>query len=78
MSGNVWEWCEDVRHDNYNDAPKDGSAWTIGGNQDIRMVRGGSWDFNDFSCTVSNRGSKLPNFRYIIYGLCSVLVLKYR
>ena len=21
MTGNLWEWCEDVWHDNYNDAP---------------------------------------------------------
>src|SRR5262245_43552542 len=27
MSGNVWEWIEDCWHWNYEDAPKDGSAW---------------------------------------------------
>lgn len=27
MSGNVWEWCEDDYHDNYEGAPNDGSAW---------------------------------------------------
>ena len=26
MLGNVWEWCEDGWHDNYDDAPTDGSA----------------------------------------------------
>jgi len=25
--GNVWEWCEDVWHIDYNLAPTDGSAW---------------------------------------------------
>lgn len=27
MHGNVWEWCLDHWHDNYNGAPTDGSAW---------------------------------------------------
>jgi formylglycine-generating enzyme required for sulfatase activity len=43
MHGNVWEWCEDVWHENYNGAPTDGSAWLTGGEQGIRALRGGSW-----------------------------------
>jgi formylglycine-generating enzyme required for sulfatase activity len=43
MHGNVWEWCQDVWHDNYEGAPTDGSAWMEGGNQEGRVVRGGSW-----------------------------------
>ncbi|MFB2834219.1 formylglycine-generating enzyme family protein [Floridanema evergladense] len=27
MHGNVWEWCLDDWHDNYRNAPTDGSAW---------------------------------------------------
>ncbi|MFM7794509.1 MAG: formylglycine-generating enzyme family protein, partial [Microcystis panniformis] len=27
MHGNVWEWCMDDWHDNYDGAPTDGSAW---------------------------------------------------
>jgi formylglycine-generating enzyme required for sulfatase activity len=43
MHGNVWEWTQDVWHDNYTGAPTDGSAWLDGGNQKQRVRRGGSW-----------------------------------
>jgi formylglycine-generating enzyme required for sulfatase activity len=43
MHGNVWEWVEDVWHDDYNGAPDDGRAWTERGDQGRRVVRGGSW-----------------------------------
>jgi formylglycine-generating enzyme required for sulfatase activity len=43
MHGNVWEWCEDVWHDSYKDAPSDGSAWLSGGDSSRRMLRGGSF-----------------------------------
>jgi formylglycine-generating enzyme required for sulfatase activity len=41
--GNVWEWCEDVWHATYDDAPMDGSAWLKPGDARVRVVRGGSW-----------------------------------
>jgi len=43
MSGNVYEWCQDVWHDSYEGAPTDGSAWLKGGDQARRVLRGGSW-----------------------------------
>jgi formylglycine-generating enzyme required for sulfatase activity len=42
MLGNVWEWVEDCYHDSYDDAPKDGSAWTNGDCKE-HVSRGGSW-----------------------------------
>ena len=44
MHGNVWEWVADCWHENYARAPRDGSAWTQGGNCGRRVLRGGSWD----------------------------------
>jgi formylglycine-generating enzyme required for sulfatase activity len=45
MYGNVWEWLEDTYHDNYKDAPKDGSAWIYPTkNIDVRVLRGGAWN----------------------------------
>ncbi|MDF5732129.1 MAG: formylglycine-generating enzyme family protein [Rhizonema sp. PD38] len=45
MHGNVWEWCSDHWHDNYQGAPTDGSAWTDENENDNHfwLLRGGSW-----------------------------------
>ena len=43
MSGNVWEWCEDKWHSNYDGAPTNGSAWTSSGRGSYRVERGGAW-----------------------------------
>jgi len=44
-AGNVWKWAQDCWHENYQNAPLDGSAWlqSHGGDCDRRVVRGGSW-----------------------------------
>ena len=44
-AGNVWELTQDCWHDNYQNAPNDGFAWTDinGGECNDRVVRGGSW-----------------------------------
>jgi formylglycine-generating enzyme required for sulfatase activity len=43
VHGKVWEWCEDIWHDDYNGAPADASAWVQGGHANYRVLRGGSW-----------------------------------
>ena len=43
MHGNVWEWVEDCWHNWYYGAPEDGSAWTLSGYCDERVIRGGAW-----------------------------------
>jgi hypothetical protein len=42
MHGNVWEWCVDKWHGDYEGAPIDGSAW-LSGEGSGRVIRGGSW-----------------------------------
>ncbi|MEA5528717.1 formylglycine-generating enzyme family protein [Dolichospermum sp. UHCC 0684] len=54
MHGNVWEWCEDSWHDNYKNAPKNGSAW-IGQDNASKVLRGGSWYFNTRDCRSASR-----------------------
>ena len=43
MHGNVWEWCMDHWHSNYDGAPTDGSAWLDNTKDGDRIQRGGSW-----------------------------------
>jgi formylglycine-generating enzyme required for sulfatase activity len=55
VHGNVWEWCEDIWHDSYAGAPNDGSAWTDGGDQSRRVVRGGAWNYAPRLLRSANR-----------------------
>lgn len=73
MHGNVWEWCEDVWHENYNGAPNDGSAWLTGGEQNRRALRGGSWNFIANDCRSANRLRVLADDRVGIIGFRVVL-----
>src|SRR5262249_37888830 len=60
MAGNVWEWVEDVLHENYKGAPTDGSAWIQGGDPRYtrcRVVRGGSWFIHPQHLRVAQRSS---------------------
>jgi formylglycine-generating enzyme required for sulfatase activity len=73
MHGNVWEWCEDVYHNDYNGAPTDGSAWLNGGDQRDRTMRGGSWNNDGSNCRSSKRAwnelsvrSKNVGFRVVV------------
>ncbi|WAL60118.1 formylglycine-generating enzyme family protein [Thermocoleostomius sinensis A174] len=63
MHGNVWEWCQDVWHENYAGAPTDGSAWIEGGESNNRLLRGGSWNNNPRNCRSANRNRNLPDNR---------------
>lgn len=57
MHGNVWEWCLDHWHDNYEGAPTDGSAWVdLDPQDDSRVMRGGSWTSSASCCRAAMRG----------------------
>ena len=55
MHGNVWEWCEDYYHENYNGAPSDGSAWLSGKDLMYGVLRGGSWVFFAYGLRSADR-----------------------
>jgi formylglycine-generating enzyme required for sulfatase activity len=56
MHGNVWEWCEDDWHENYIDAPTDGSAWNSQSGSKTKLLRGGSWYHDARNCRSAFRG----------------------
>jgi formylglycine-generating enzyme required for sulfatase activity len=60
MHGNVWEWCLDHWHDNYQGAPNDGSAWLTDDEGAKRMLRGGSWNDNPGYCRCASRSFYNP------------------
>jgi formylglycine-generating enzyme required for sulfatase activity len=55
MHGNVWEWCEDDWHENYIDAPTDGSAWNSQSGSNTKLLRGGSWSGLARYCRSADR-----------------------
>ncbi|HKQ78672.1 MAG TPA: formylglycine-generating enzyme family protein [Blastocatellia bacterium] len=63
MHGNVWEWCEDVWHDDYDGTPRDGSAWLSGGDSSYRVLRGGSWSDSGRHCRSADREHLEPDAR---------------
>ena len=75
MSGNVWEWCEDDWHNNYNGTPTDGSAWVDSPRGGSRLLRGGSWGSRTHYCRAAERHSFSPGARDSYRGFRVVCTL---
>jgi formylglycine-generating enzyme required for sulfatase activity len=67
MHGNVWEWCGDEWHPDYEHAPADGSAW-LGDGWGYRVDRGGSWRGAAQDCRSAYRGLAPPGIRSGLLG----------
>ncbi|MDJ0573061.1 MAG: formylglycine-generating enzyme family protein, partial [Pleurocapsa sp. MO_192.B19] len=73
MHGNVWEWCADTYHENYQGAPNDGSVW---GSElsIIKVTRGGSWNYDPDDCRSAYRNTSTRDNRYDSIGFRGVYV----
>ncbi|MEM9005708.1 MAG: SUMF1/EgtB/PvdO family nonheme iron enzyme [Cyanobacteria bacterium P01_F01_bin.86] len=68
MHGNVWEWCQDHWHENYEEAPNDGSAWVTEDADARRVIRGGSWYDFPRLCRSACRDNLNPGGRDYNFG----------
>ena len=68
LCGNVWEWCQDQWHENYESAPDDGSAWEDRDEGPFRVIRGGSWFSYSRNCRVASRRNREPAYRNYFLG----------
>ena len=67
MHGNVFEWCEDTWHENYEGAPLDGTAW-IDETTDHKVYRGGGWNANAHFVRSAYRYHRPQTFSYYNIG----------
>ena len=73
LNGNVYEWCEDDRHDSYLGAPQDGSAWHGAHKSGEKILRSGSFSLPDFESRARARSWDRPDAQNIDYGIRLVM-----
>lgn len=55
MLGNVEEMCMDSWHDTYKGAPSDGRIWNAGGDNNIHVARGGTFELGAYFIRAARR-----------------------
>lgn len=62
MSGNLWEWCNDIfgAYTAASQTDPVGPTGNVGSNQEV-VIRGGSWEYNEYHLRNTNRSKKRAN-----------------
>jgi len=74
MHGNIWEWCEDDWHENYEDTRTNIRDWSSE-QSSKKAIRGGCWANSPSICRSANRRYTNRNFRYNYIGfrvICNI------
>jgi formylglycine-generating enzyme required for sulfatase activity len=66
MHGQVWEWCADDWHEDYQGAPMDGSPWLS--KNKIKVVRSGYYGSLPMSCRSASRNRDMQNYSSYYHG----------
>jgi formylglycine-generating enzyme required for sulfatase activity len=61
VHANVWEWCADHWRNNYEGAPRDGSAWINSNQNSLCVLHGGSWFIGPSGCRSAFRNANLTD-----------------
>lgn len=72
MHGNVYEWCLDDWHSNYNGAPDNQNPW-FSRTSRWKVVRGGSWNTSPQDCRSTSRSLHMADSAYGDIGFRLVL-----
>lgn len=72
MHGNVYEWCLDDWHSNYNGAPDNQNPWFSRSSR-WKVVRGGSWNTSPQDCRSTSRSLHMADSAYGDIGFRLVL-----
>ncbi len=67
MHGNVWQWCQDY-YGSYEDLPESDPVQLNNDRENRRVVRGGCWVNDCWSCRAASRYASPPRLDYIGFG----------
>ena len=69
MSGNLWEWCSDWYSSSYySNSPSNNPTGPKSGDYGSRVLRGGSWGYDESYCRVAFRNRGNPDLGSYFFG----------